>query len=323
MHVADLDLGSPPAWLDAWRRLDVETALETLPGLEPPSPAESRGELHSELGWRRRGLAAIDDGVLVGAVTFQEPQFEDLDMAYSWMLVDAAHRRRGVGSLLLDAARDLLGQDGRRRLHSSVLIGGPAAEFAKWAGARVTQIELANALDLTTADVPALAANATPQPPYTLAAWIGACPESLVEVFADAHTAMDDAPRGDEPADASTWTVERVRDQERCWDALGFTALTVAAVHEPSGEIGGYTQLLLTGRPTTAVQEDTGVAKAHRGNGLGLALKCANLLALVEHSPAVKTVVTWNAESNAHMLAVNHAVGFRTHSRWEEVSLKL
>jgi len=323
MHVADLDLGSPPEWLDAWHRLDVETALETLPGREPPSAAESRGELFSELGWRRRGLAAIDGGVLVGAVTFQEPQFEDLDMAYGWMLVEAAHRRRGAGALLLDAARDLLGRDGRRRLHSSVLIGSPAAEFARWAGGRVTQIELANALDLTTADVAALASQATPQPPYSLMSWVGPCPDDLAGEFADAHTAMDDAPRGDEPADAAIWTVERVRDQERCWDALGFTALTVAAVHEPSGEIGGYTQLLLTGRPTTAVQEDTGVARAHRGNGLGLALKCANLLALIDHNPAINTVVTWNAESNAHMLAVNHALGFRPQSRWEEVSLKL
>ena len=238
------------------------------------------------------------------------------------MLVDASHRRRGVGTILLDATRDLLGADGRCRLHSSVPIDSPASSFAKSAGAHVAQIELCNVLDLTTVDPTALRDNASPAPSYVLASWIGACPDDLAAAFADAHTAMDDAPRGDEESEASTWTVERLRDQERCWDTLGFTTLTAAAVHEPSGEVGGYTQLLLTGRQTTAVQEDTGVVRAHRGHGLGLALKCANLLALADHSAAITTVVTWNAESNAHMLAVNEAVGFRVHSRWEEVSLK-
>ncbi len=322
MQVVDFDLGSPPEWLDAWHRIDVEVALETLPGLEPPSAAESRGELLGELGWRRRGLAAIDGGELVGAVTFQEPLLEDLDMAYAWMLVDAAHRRRGIGARLLDASRELLVPDGRRRLHSSVLVDSPAAAFARRAGGRITQIELSNALDVTALDLPALRANAEPQSPYVLASWVDACPDELVAAFADAHTAMDDAPRG-EPADASAWSVDRIRDQERCWADLGFTILTVAAIHEPSGDVGGYTQLLLTGRPSTAVQEDTGVVRAHRGHGLGLALKCANLLALVEHSPQIATVVTWNAESNKYMLAVNEAVGFRVRSRWEEVSLAL
>jgi GNAT superfamily N-acetyltransferase len=323
MHVVDFDLGSPPEWLDTWHRLDVDVALETLPGLEPPSPAESRGELRSELGWRRRGLAAIDSGTLVGAITFQEPQFEDLDLAYGWMLVDAAYRRRGVGARLLDASRELLRPDGRRRLHTSVLVDSPAASFARNTGARVTQIELCNAADVTALDLAALRAKTQPRSPYVLASWVDACPDDLVTVFADAQTSMDDAPRGDAPSDASTWTVERLRDQEECWSALGYTALTVAAIHQHSGAVAGYTQLLLTGRPTTAVQEDTGVVRAHRGHGLGLAVKCANLIALTEHSPTVETVVTWNAESNKYMLAVNDAVGFRAHSRWEEFSLDL
>ena len=323
MQVVDFGLGSPPEWLEAWHRLDVEVALETLPGLEPPSAAESRGELLSEIGWRRRGIAAIDGGVFVGAIVFQEPQLEDLEMAYGWMLVDAAHRRRGVGARLLSAARELMQADGRRRLHTSVLIGSPAAAFARRVGGRVTQIELANALDVGGVDLPALRAKAQPRSPYALASWVDACPDDLVAAFADAHTAMDDAPRGDEPADAAAWSVERVRDQERCWAALGHTTLTVAAVHEPTGEIGGYTQLLRTGRPTTAVQEDTGVVRAHRGHGLGLVLKSANLLALTESWPEVRTVVTWNAESNKHMLAVNDELGFRRHSRWEEVTLNL
>jgi GNAT superfamily N-acetyltransferase len=323
MQLVDLGPASPPEWLDAWHRLDVETALETLPGLEPPTAAESRGEFLSDVGYRRRGVGAVEGGVLVGAISLEEPLLEDVDMAYGWLLVDRAHRRRGIGTRVLDAVREQLRADGRRRLHFSVLVGSPAATFARRAGARITQVEVHNVLDLSAVDVATFRANAQPGSPYALASWVDTCPDDVVAAFVAAHAAMDDAPRGNEPYDEAAWTAERVRDQERRWSSLGHTTLTVAAVHEPTGEVAGYTQLLLSGRPTTAIQEDTGVGRAHRGHGLGRVLKSANLVALTGHSPGFRTVVTWNAESNAHMLAVNHELGFRPHSRWEENTLDL
>lgn len=321
MDIVDLDLNSAPAWLDAWHRLDVDTSLETLPGLEPPSPSESRAELTSDLAYRRYGLAAVDGDTLTGAVAIEESLLEDLDTAYVWMLVGAAHRRRGVGARLLDATRERLRASGRRRVDSSVLVGSPAAAFADASGARITQIEVSNVLDVRAVDRAALRAFAQPRSPYLLASWINGCPDQLVDAFAAAHAAMDDAPHGDEKYDEAVWSAARIRDQEHKWASLGHTSLTTAAVHEPTGAVAGYTQLLLTGRPTTAVQEDTGVVRTHRGHGLGLAVKSANLLALTEYSPAITTVVTWNAESNRHMLGVNDALGFRRHSRWQEVTL--
>jgi GNAT superfamily N-acetyltransferase len=324
MRIVDLGISSPPELLAAWHRLNVAAALETLPGLETPTAAESRGELVSDIAARRRGVAALDGaGAMLGAITWEETLLEDEDLAYGWLFVDAGHRRRGVGSALLAATRERLLAAGRRRLNSSVLVGSPGEEFARQAGARATQIEVHNVLDLGAVDVETLRANAAAPSPYALRLWIDHCPDDLVAAFAHAHTAMDDAPRGDEPYDASAWSVERVRSQERGWAGLGHTTLTVAAVHEPTGEVAGYTQLLLTGRPTTAIQEDTGVVRAHRGHGLGRAVKSANLLQLKESRPAITNVVTWNAESNAYMLAVNDELGFRPHSRWHEVALAL
>jgi len=321
VHIVDFDLGSPPEWLDAWHRLDVETSLETLPGLEPPTPSESRGELLGDFAYHRRGLAAIDGGLPVGAISIEESMLEDLDTAYAWLLVGSAHRRRGVGTALLDATCELLRANGRTRLDSSVLVGSPASAFAKSRGARVTQIETPNVLDLTRLDRRALTAKAQPRSPYLLTTWIDGCPDDLVDAYAAAHASMDDAPRGAEKYDDAVWSAERVRGHEECWASLGHRTLTTAAVHTPSGAVAGYTVLLLTGRPTTAIQEDTGVVRAHRGHGLGRAMKAANLLALTEHDPAIATVVTWNAESNTHMLAVNDELGFRPHNRWEEVTL--
>lgn len=321
MQIVDFDLDSPAQWFEAWHRLDVACALETLPGLEPPTAAETRGDLSSDIAYRRYGIAALDGGELVGGVALEESLLEDPDTAYGWMLVDAAHRRRGIGTRLLDAARETLRANGRRRLDTSVAVGSAASAFATSAGARVRQIEIQNVLDLDGLDLAAAKANARPRPPYAITTWTGACPDDLVASFADARTSMNDAPRGDDSYDDWMWTVERVRALERRWSELGYTTLTAAAVHEPSGAVAGYTQIILTGRPTTAIQEDTGVARAHRGHGLGRAVKSANLIALTAHSPAITTVLTWNAEPNKYMLAVNDELGFRRHSRWEEVTL--
>jgi GNAT superfamily N-acetyltransferase len=63
--------------------------------------------------------------------------------------------------------------------------------------------------------------------------------------------------------------------------------------------------------PALGYQQDTLVLREHRGHGLGLALKLANHRALVAALPGVLRVRTWNAVENAHMLAVNTALGFR------------
>jgi hypothetical protein len=60
-----------------------------------------------------------------------------------------------------------------------------------------------------------------------------------------------------------------------------------------------------------AYQYDTLVVGAHRGNGLGMLVKLANLVRLAETSPERTVVYTWNADENEHMLAINIALGFR------------
>ena len=78
------------------------------------------------------------------------------------------------------------------------------------------------------------------------------------------------------------------------------------------GRLVGYTSIQLPEDPPhLAFQHDTLVTREHRGHGLGLALKLANLRVLAERLPQVRTVRTWNAAENAHMLAVNTAMGFR------------
>jgi len=60
-----------------------------------------------------------------------------------------------------------------------------------------------------------------------------------------------------------------------------------------------------------AYQWGTLVSPAHRGHRLGLAIKVANLRLLQRTHPQITTVVTYNADVNAHMVAVNERLGYR------------
>ncbi len=77
--------------------------------------------------------------------------------------------------------------------------------------------------------------------------------------------------------------------------------------------IAGYTEIVLPTAtwPTRGFQGDTGVDPNHRDRGLGRWLKAEMLLRLIDERPAVRRVTTQNAGSNAPMLNINHALGFR------------
>jgi GNAT superfamily N-acetyltransferase len=73
----------------------------------------------------------------------------------------------------------------------------------------------------------------------------------------------------------------------------------------------GFTQVSVSADdPAVGYQQDTLVLREHRGHGLGLRLKAANALLLLDTLPAVKTIRTWNADDNAPMLSVNRALGY-------------
>jgi RimJ/RimL family protein N-acetyltransferase len=53
------------------------------------------------------------------------------------------------------------------------------------------------------------------------------------------------------------------------------------------------------------------VTKQHRGHRLGLLVKIAMLELLAEREPALRHIVTSNAEQNEHMVAVNELLGYQ------------
>jgi RimJ/RimL family protein N-acetyltransferase len=120
------------------------------------------------------------------------------------------------------------------------------------------------------------------------------------------------------------FTPARIRAYEQAQLAAGRRFYRVVARHRPSGVLGGQTVAVVdVERPWWCFQHDTSVVRAHRGHRLGLLLKIEMLRWLREREPQVRFMTTGNAADNAHMIAVNEALGYRVLARATEWQLRL
>jgi GNAT superfamily N-acetyltransferase len=263
-------------------------------------------------------LASVEDGEVIGAAWLTWPQSENEQLVVVDLAVVPTHRRRGVGSALLHAIRDQARDEGR-----SVLLGetfspygaevGSGAAFASKRGFVAQYAALHQVLAYPVGDLAARAAAvAEHHRDYELISWPGGCPEEYLTEYCGLLSLVDEeVPLDDLEMQPKRWTPERLRAAEehrRTQGHFGSTTVAVAA----DGSLAGYTEL--TGspqQPGRLNQRDTLVRPEHRGHRLGLALKLANLQALQSGFRDPATIHTWNAESNAPMIAVNDHLGFR------------
>jgi len=83
---------------------------------------------------------------------------------------------------------------------------------------------------------------------------------------------------------------------------------------EPDGAVSGQTEIIYEPEEGDRIYQGlTGVREAYRGRGLGKWLKAEMLLRVRRELPQVRIVSTWNATTNAAMLAINERLGFREH----------
>ncbi|MWB97697.1 GNAT family N-acetyltransferase, partial [Agromyces seonyuensis] len=202
----------------------------------------------------------------------------------------------------------------------------PAAAFALAHGYELAQLDRVSRLDVggRSAEFAATAAAAAARVPgYRVESWEGATPDSLVDAYARARTRMAlDVPAGGLEIDEEPWDADRVRAREGRMARAGSRVLVTAAL-DPGGAVAGYTELELTAGKRVAQQADTLVVPEHRGHGLGMLVKAANIVRLAELAPERTGVLTWNADENDHMLAINVALGFRVvgyEAAWQRAS---
>ncbi|WP_062947344.1 MULTISPECIES: GNAT family N-acetyltransferase [Brachybacterium] len=251
-------------------------------------------------------LIAHLDGAPVGAAGAEADPGDPAEVEIS---VLPSHRRRGVGRALAAAVREALA--GHAQVVQAETYSEAGIAFALDQGMRLGNQEhrLLRAMPLDTAAL----SGAAPAPGTEIRTWHGACPAELVEDWARLTTQMDaDVPMGDLTRPASRGEIEELRRSEQRMDDQGWTLVRGLALHE--GAAVGYTEILVNRHdPEILTQDDTLVDRAHRGHGIGRALKLANLenLRQVPEVAEARWIQTYTALDNAPMLALNRALGFR------------
>lgn len=280
-----------------------------------------------------RLLLARVDGVIVGRGIVETGVGDDADT--SWVNVDVLpdYRGRGIGTALAEGVEALAREFGSRkaisyiavpdatgeRLPSPTGVGSIPADdfcvrFLLARGYRLEQIERGSRVALPVADLKArlAAALATTGADYRLHHWVDATPEAWREDIAVLGNRMStDAPSAGLEEPEEEWTVERVIAADERNLASPRTRLVTVVEHVPSGRLVGFTVFSVPPQTHRSVsQYATLVLREHRGHGLGMLLKVANLDHLARVAPGHPSITTFNAEENRHMLSINEALGF-------------
>ncbi|MEO6411029.1 MAG: GNAT family N-acetyltransferase [Pedococcus sp.] len=281
--------------------------------------ADELREMSRSTSQRRIAWAGVDGaGTVVGAAMLVMPRHDNLTQAGVVVIVHPDHRRRGVGTALLDHAEAAAIEHGRTvflaetqwRVGARDEGGEDFAALHGYAGAQtVLRSSLSLPADLTGLE-PSPAGDGSDG--YVVQACWDGIPDAWLAGRAELSRRMStDIPMGDLVLEEESWDEERVRTDYQRIAAIGRRVIDAYALHEATGELVGYTQVQVPqAHPRVAFQQDTLVLREHRGHGLGLRMKAAGTLALMEGSPATTSVRTWNADDNAPMLAVNHALGY-------------
>ncbi|MFD9304363.1 GNAT family N-acetyltransferase [Streptomyces sp. NPDC060048] len=302
-----MPLSVPPTDIevDHWWAVLASARTADLPQVPPPSRTEVAGALRVPSARGRSVYWAAEDGV-ASLVLFTDG-VNDHTAFLDELTVRPDARRRGVGTALWERVRDELLAEGRTSVATEVDLGGPGQVFAESVG-------FENVLSMAwyVQDVRAAREeSAPPAPGYELFCWPGLVPDAWAPAVAVAHGAMEDAPMGDLDQQIQTWTAERLHAAHRKILDRGGALTTVAAV-TPDGEVAAYTELVLPDPSgPRALQYDTVVVPAHRGHGLGRAVKLRMLAEAAVRHPDLRTVATSVADDNTPMLTVNAALGYR------------
>ncbi|WP_395398365.1 GNAT family N-acetyltransferase [Arthrobacter sp. UC242_113] len=337
---ASLDASDATDFLE-FSDLSDAVALELWGNLDRAAPPKARLESWRDDDYAKLRLYFVRlDGRMVARSWVRLTQKENLQDAFLRVDVLNGFSGRGIGLALLRHAEALATEDGRSTLQSftehapgfdldgpGILRPGtgtggvPAAargvRFAVAAGYTLEQVTRFSALDMPPSDglLDELEREAAgiAGDQYEILGWTDRCPDEYVEQMAALMSRMStDSPAGALHYDAEVWDAQRVRHVEDEWKRAGLESLVAVARHKASGELAAYSVLQHSDeKPWLAEQDDTLVAKAHRGHRLGMLVKVRNLRRLQQDHPEVERVLTFNAAENDHMLAINVALGFR------------
>lgn len=272
---------------------------------------------------------AYDGGRLVGVADLELPNLDNTGTGWMQLHVRPEARRRGTGDALWAHVAQRCRAADRKLVVFEAAMDSPGEVFARRHGAELGILSARRRLvvdDGARALAGALAAGAHEHAVgYELHSFRGATPARWLGGLAYLQGRMSiDAPLDDLEWEPEHYDADRQRGREALFEAHGIRAHTTLAVQARTGAVAGFSTIgLCVDDLTAGHQWNTIVDPDHRGHRLGILVKAANLRFTLAHEPAMATVLTWNAVSNAHMIAVNEAMGFRLWDHWGEWQIRL
>lgn len=308
--------------MDRWYDLAVAVVRHD----RPDFPAPSRREHMARFAYpwpatAEEALLAWDGDRVVGAASYQLPQAENAGTLSLELIVHPEHRRRGIGTRLLEEVYAAARRHRRSLVEVETVQDAAAYRYLVERGHRpgLTSIRSRCRVD----DAAKLAEAWPCADGYSLVQWRDAVPDEIIgDVAALQSRLMVDAPTGALAVEQQRYDADRVRAQERTERGRGFRWYSTAARHDATGRIVARTKLSFEADDDAhARQRITIVEPAHRGHRLGLSVKAANHAYARAGEPALRVVDAWNAEENTHMRAVNALLGFEPVDRWSVFQL--
>lgn len=292
---------------------------------------EYRAAMSLRHGWDgepARAFLVVADGEPVGEASLSVSEWDNLDLAWLGVTIRPDARRRGLGRETVLALHEECRRLGRPLVGLDCWAAdGPRAfaaslgyeEKSRSANRRHHLDQLpAGFLDAAYAEAEPCARD------YELVRIAGRSPEELHEQLVAVTESINDAPLDDLEMEDEVYPVERVRAFEHAQIESGHRLYRVLARHRDTGELAGHTVVTVDAeRPWLGEQEDTAVTRHHRGHRLGLLLKAGLARWLRDVEPQLRSLDTWNAESNAPMIGVNERLGYRVVGRAIEVQQRL
>ena len=299
--------------------VELENAVREVdsPWVHPSTVRELEGRIR--FGWDlevgRHFLGLTGDRVVASGV-LNTSEWDNRDLAWLDLVVHPELRRQGLGSdLYAHLVRETRAMN-RSKVGIDAWDGTPGEAFANHHGLeRKSQAinRRQHLAELSYEKVEKLYAEAAAAAAaYELVRVLGRTPEELMDAVAEMSAAINDAPLDDLDIEDEVYSAERVSNYETAMLSRGHRLYRLLARHRETGVLAGHTVVVVEEeRPEIGDQHDTSVTRAHRGHRLGLLLKSGMNLWLREAEPQLRTVDTWNAESNDHMISVNEELGYR------------
>jgi GNAT superfamily N-acetyltransferase len=271
-------------------------------------------------GWDGEpGLAAVTRdprGRVVGVLEVHLPRRDNTHLGFVGVTVDPLARRQGLGRALFEAGVTKVREEGRTLVMAECFDLPHTLAFAKALDLDPAMDEVKRRQDLRALDWERLdkeyGAAEQAAVHYELVRLPTTIPDELMPAVVEMVAAINDAPTEGLDVEDEVFSAERVRAFMAAQDAHERRRYQLAARHRMTGVLAGHTVTAVeSDTPFHGLQFDTSVLGDHRGHRLGMLLKIGMLHWLAESEPQLRTLDTWNAASNAHMIGVNEILGYQ------------